>query len=99
MVNSEGTPEYRVGLRMSCRIDRETNQPKYGLAWEILRFIGRQEGSWKDSEVILTSPDVFDCEDDAKRDAVRTLKSLPCCDASPLRIAFRTTIGWMVDES
>ena len=53
----------------------------------------------QDSEVLFVSPDVFDSEDDAKRAAVQTLESLQCCDTSPLRIAFRTAIDWMVNES
>ena len=99
MMSAEQTPEYKVGLRTSCRLVQGQHEPKIGTAWEVTRFLGKREGRWQDSEVLFVSPDVFDSEDDAKRDAVQTLGSLQCCETSPLRIAFRTAIDWMVDES
>ena len=97
-MNAEQTPGYHVQLRTSCRLVPGQYEPKVGTAWEVTRFIGQREGEWLRSESLLVSPDVFDDEDDAKRDAVRTLESMFCCDDSPLRIAFRTAIDWMVDE-
>ena len=97
-MDAEQTPEYRVQLRTSSRLVPRQYEPKVGIAWEITRFIGQQEGEWPKSETLFVSSDVFDDEDGAKHDAVRTLKSLLCCDESPLRIAFRTAIDWMVDE-
>ena len=91
-------PQYMVQLRTSCRPGRGQNEPKFGTAWEICRFTSRNEGNWPDIETLFVSPDVFDEEDDAKRDAVRTLDSLLCCEDSPLRIAFRTAIDWMTGE-
>ena len=99
LMSADQTPEYRVGLRTSSRLVQGQHEPKIGTAWEVTRFIGKQEGRWQDSEVLFVSPDVFDSEDDAKRDAIQTLESLQCCDTSPMRIAFRTAIDWMVEES
>ena len=98
-MSADQTPEYTVGLRASSRLVQGQHEPKIGTAWEVIRFIGKQDGRWQDSEVLFVSPDVFDSEDDAKRDAVQTLESLLCCETSPMRIAFQTTIDWMVDES
>lgn len=99
MMSAGQTPEYKVGLRQSCRLSHHQDEPEVGIAWEVTRFIGQQEGASRDTDVLFISPSVFDDKDDAKRDAVRTLESLLCCDDSPLGIAFQTAIDWMVDES
>ena len=98
MAYVEQTPKYSIQLRQSSRPAQRQHEPKIGIAWEITRFIGQQEGKWQDSETLFVSPDVFDNEEDAKRNAVQTLDSLFCCGDSPLRIAFRTAIDWIVDE-
>ena len=98
MADIEQTPTYAVQLRTSCRPAKGQHEPKFGIAWEITRFIGQQGDKWQDSETLFVSPDVFENEEDAKRDAVQTLKPLLCCADSPLRIAFRTAIDWIVDE-
>ena len=99
MVTSNETPEYKVGLRQSCRPSDRQDEPEVGISWEVTRFTGQKEGTWQNSEVLFVSPKVFVSEDEAKRDAVQPLESLLCCDNSPLRVAFRTAIDWMVDES
>ena len=99
MMSPAQTLEYRVGLRTSCRLVQGQHEPKIGTSWEVIRFIGKQERHWQDSEVLFVSPEVFDSEDDAKRDAVQTLEFLLGCETSPIRIAFQTAIDWMVDES
>ena len=71
----------------------------YGLAWEINRRLPEREGKWPNFETLMVSKDVFEFEDDAKRDAVRTLESFGCCEDSPFRKAFRTVVEWMVDEA
>ena len=96
MAEIEQPPEYMVQLRTSCRL--VDNQPKFGTTWAVDRFIGQRDGNWQDYETLFTSPDVFEDEEDAKRDAVQKLKPLICCKESPLRIAFRTAIDWIVDE-
>ena len=98
MPDNEQIPLFHVGLRASCRL-LVTGAIEHGIAWEINRYIGEQEGSWQTHETLLVSKDVFDDEDDAKRDAVRTLESLGCCEESPLRLAFRTIVDWMTDEA
>ena len=98
MADMEQPPAYMVQLRNSCRIDLGQNEPKFGTAWEISRIIGHQEGKWPEYETLFVSPDVFEYEEDAKRNAVQTLKPLQCCADSPLRIAFRTAIAWITDE-
>ena len=98
-MSANQTPEYKVGLRASGRLVQGQHEPKIGTSWEVRQSVGEQEGSWQQSKILFVSPDVFDSEDDAKRDAVQTLESLQCCETSPLRIAFRTAIDWMVDES
>ena len=72
--------------------------PSLGTAWEVYRFIGQRDGKWPDYETLFTSPDVFEDEEDAKRDAVQKLKPLICCHESPFRMASRTAIDWIVDE-
>ena len=93
------TPKYSVQLRQSCRPAQGQQEPMVGIAWEVIRLIGQREGEWQDSETLFASPDVFDDEDDAKRNAVETLGSLLCCEDSPLRTAFRTAIDWIVEEN
>ena len=41
----------------------------YGLAWEINRRLPEREGKWPNFETLMVSKDVFEFEDDAKRDA------------------------------
>ena len=69
-MDAEQTPEYRVQLRTSSRLVPRQYEPKVGIAWEITRLIGQQEGKWPKSETLFVSSDVFDDEDGAKRDAV-----------------------------
>ena len=97
MADMEQVPEYKVQLRTSCRL--VDGQPKFGTCWELSRFKGRQEGKWTDFEILFASPEVFEDQEDAKRDAVQKLEPLICCADSPLRIAFRTAIDWIVDEN
>ena len=98
MAEIEQIPKYTVQLQTSCRLVAAVQEPKFGIAWAISRYIGQQDAKGPESETLFVSPDVFEDVDDAKRDAVRTLESLLCCKDSPLRIAFRTAIDWMVDE-
>ena len=88
----EPEPAYQVQLQTSCRL--VGGRPKFGISWVVMRRIGDRA-----MDILLASPDVFDDEDDAKRDAVQKLEPLVCCRDSPLSMAFRTTIDWMVDES
>ena len=97
MADMEQVPEYKVQLRTSCRL--VDGQSKFGTCWELSRFKGRQEGKWTDFEILFASPEVFEDQEDAKRDAVQKLEPLICCADSPLRIAFRTAIDWIVDEN
>ena len=91
-------PAYQLGLRTSCRL-LPNGETVYGLAWEINRRLPDREGEWPNFETLMVSKDVFEFEDDAKRDAVRTLESFGCCEDSPFRKAFRTIVEWMVDEA
>ena len=59
----------------------EIGETVYGLAWEINRRLPEREGKWPNFETLMVSKDVFEFEDDAKRDAVRTLESFGCCEA------------------
>ena len=93
----EQLPEYLVQLRTSCRL--VDGQPKFGTCWELTHFTRQQEGKWTDSETLFASAAVFEDQEDAKRDAVQKLEPLICCADSPLRIAFRTAIDWIVDEN
>ena len=107
--------EYQVGLRTSCRLlpngepvyglaweinrrlpEREGEWPNFET---FNRRLPEREGEWPNFETLMVSKDVFEFEDDAKRDAVRTLKSFGCCEDSPFRKAFRTVVEWMVDEA
>ena len=99
MMSAHQTPEYRVGLRTSCRLVQGQHEPKIGTAWEVIRFIGKQEGRWQDSEVLFVSPDVFDSEDDAKRDAFKPWNPYCVAKHRPCESHSRTAIDWMVDES
>ena len=65
-------PAYQVGLRTSCRL-LPNGETVYGLAWEINRRLPEREGEWPNFETLMVSKDVFEFEDDAKRDAVRTI--------------------------
>ena len=94
MENSDQIPEYSVGLRNDHRFIGGQSEPKVGIAWAIYR----NEGG-RSSEVLFISPDVFDTDVEAKRDAVRKLGFVTCCSDSPLRIVYKTAIGWMTDES
>ncbi len=74
------------------------NETKFGTAWEVHRCMDRSDGKWGNYEILFISPEVFENEDDAKRDAVQKLKALTCCDESPLRTALHTAIDLIVDE-
>ena len=91
MSDIQQTPEYMVQLRTCCRL--VDGEAKFGTAWELTRFNG--QGAW---ETLFTSPDVFEDEEDAKRNAVQKLEPLICCDKSPLRMAFRDAIDRITDE-
>ena len=48
--------------------------------------------------MLFASSTVFDHEDDAKLDAVRTLNLLTCCSDSPLASALKQALKWVIDE-
>ena len=62
-----------AGLLLIC-----VGETVYGMAWEINRRLPEREGKWPNFETLMVSKDVFEFEDDAKRDAVRTLESFGC---------------------
>ena len=92
------TSRYMVQLRTSSRPAQRKDEPRVGTAWEVTRFEDQEEGKWPDYETLLVSLDVFDSEEDAKRNVVQTLHSLRCYADSPIRIALQTAIAWIVDE-
>ena len=87
-------PEYCIQLRASCRPGNSHEDPKVGTSWTL-------DHNFPDGrhEVLFTSYEVFDDEDDAKRDAVKKLKPLICCHESPLNRAVKTLVDWMTDEA
>ena len=89
-------PEYHVGLHRDIRTT--DGGEVVGMAWSVIRRLPDPEGQPR-YETLVVSKDVFEHEDDAKRDAVRVLKTFGCCDDSPFRKALRTIVEWMTDEA
>ncbi|MYE83240.1 MAG: hypothetical protein F4X36_15670 [Gammaproteobacteria bacterium] len=81
-------------IRHDLRLYR--NQPgdvhKRGLSWSLMRScIVNGE---RFSETIISSPEVFDDPEDAKRDALRKLSILRC----PLDLPLDRAVKWILDD-
>ena len=85
---------YTIQLKDSVRLywDREKGEyQKSGIAWYLSRT-KPQKGKKDFTQSIVASPEVFDCDEDAKKDALEKLSVLRC----PIEQPIDRTIKWIV---
>ena len=85
--------EYTVQFRMSdLRHYRNPDKTVHGISWSLMRGFVLNNGSTL-FESVVVSPEVFENEEDAKRDALEKLSILRC----PIEKPIDHTIRWMLN--
>ena len=85
--------EYTVQLQMNdLRQYRNPSKAVAGVSWSIVRKFDRFDGSTH-VESIVTSPEVFDNEEDAKQDALQKLSILRCPIEKPIDHTIRRLLN------
>ena len=80
--------EYTIQISSGARLYLGEDEPRYGIEWNLTRSCPGSDGR-SFSQTIVSSAEVFDDEEDAKRDATEKLALLGCTLEKPIAQALR----------